>query len=102
MSKFDWRWKIGEVIERIRTRYQYIGRKTGAPFLAIIYPGEIEKMFLKEWHTQIEALRPDVDVKTINILDITQEFISNIGAENIVDAFSDPMPGSDPQSDLRV
>ena len=29
MSSHDWRWKIGEAIERIRTRYDYIGRKTG-------------------------------------------------------------------------
>ncbi len=31
---------------------------------------------------------------------ITQRVISDIGSENIVDCLSDPMPGSDPISDL--
>ena len=73
MSSHDWRWKIGEAIERIRTRYDYIGRKTGAPFLAVLYPPEAELAVLKEWHTQTNALRPEFDVRTIDALDITQK-----------------------------
>ena len=38
MSKVDWEWKIREAVERIKTRYDHIGRKTGAPFLALVYP----------------------------------------------------------------
>ena len=48
MSSQDWRWKIGEAIERVRTRYEFIGRKTGAPFLALVYPPVAEAAFLKE------------------------------------------------------
>ena len=58
MSSHDWRWKIGEAIERIRTRYDYIGRKTGAPFLALVYPPEAEPAVLKEWHTQDQCPSP--------------------------------------------
>ncbi len=39
MSSRDWRWKFGEAIDRLRARYQFIGRKT-APFLAIVYQQE--------------------------------------------------------------
>jgi hypothetical protein len=35
VTEHNWRWAIGEAIERIRGRYQHIGRKTGAPFLAL-------------------------------------------------------------------
>ena len=56
MSSHDWRWRIGEAVERIRSRYDYIGRKTGAPFLALVYPPEVEVAVLKEWQTQTAAL----------------------------------------------
>jgi hypothetical protein len=100
MSSHDWRWKIGEAIERIRTRYDYIGRKTGAPFLALVYPPEAELAVLKEWQTQTSALRPEFDVRTIDALNITQNVICSIGAENVVASLEDPMPGSNPQSEL--
>jgi hypothetical protein len=100
MSDRDWRWKIGEVIERLRSRYQYIGRKTGAPFLAFVYPVEAQMGVFAEWQAQINGLQPEFDVCRIDVLDITQRVISDIGSENIVDSLSDPMPGSDPVSDL--
>jgi len=100
MSSRDWRWKIGEAIERLRTRYDFIGRKTGAPFLAIIYPPELETAVLKEWRTQCASLQPEIDVRPIDVLSETQKLISDIGAENIVASMADPMPGSDPQSEL--
>jgi hypothetical protein len=100
MSSHDWRWKIGEAIERIRTRYDYIGRKTGAPFLALVYPPDVEVEVLKEWHTQTSALRPEFDVRTIDTAEVTQKVLSDIGAENVVASLDDPMPGSDPQSEL--
>ena len=81
MSSHDWRWKIGEAIERIRTRYDYIGRKTGAPFLALVYPPEAELAVLKEWQTQTSALRPEFDVRTIDTLEITQQVLCAIGYE---------------------
>ena len=33
MMQDDWKWKIVEAITRIQTRYDFIGRKTGVPFL---------------------------------------------------------------------
>ena len=100
MSSRDWRWKIGEAVERIRTRYDYIGRKTGAPFLALVYPPEVEVALHKEWQTQTKALRPEFAVRMIDTLDVTQKVLSDIGAENVVASLDDPMPGSDPQSEL--
>ncbi len=100
MSREDWRWKIGEAIERIRTRYQYIGRKTGAPFLALCHPPEAEVAVLREWQAQSAALFPDFDLRTIDALKETQEVIAGFGAANIVGSMEQPMPGSDPASDL--
>ena len=100
MNSTDWRWKIGEAIERIRSRYVHIGRKTGAPFLAIIYPPEAELAFMNEWHTLTDSLRPDFEVRTVNVLDVTQDLTSDIGVTEIVDSLIDPMPGSDPEAEL--
>lgn len=100
MSSLDWRWKISEAIERIRTRYDFIGRKTGAPFLAIVYPPEAETAVLKEWRTQCATLQPEIDCRSIDVLAETQKLLSDIGAENVVASMADPMPGSDPQSEL--
>lgn len=100
MNQLDWRWKIGEVIERLRTRYEFIGRKTGAPFLALVYPPAVEMTALKEWRTQAAALRPDIDVRTVDVLQVTQTVLADLGAEAVVDALRDPMPGADPQSEL--
>lgn len=96
----NWKWKISEAIERIRTRYHHIGRKTGAPFLAIVYPPEAEAAVLKEWHDQVAGLQPDFDVRIVDVLEVTQRVISDIGAENVVSSLKDPMPGSDPQAEL--
>src|ERR1035441_36793 len=49
MPSFDWKWKISEAVDRLRSRYDLIGRNTGAPFLALIYPPETEKAFEGEW-----------------------------------------------------
>ena len=100
MASSDWQWKIGEVIERIRTRYEFIGRTTGAPFIAVIYPADAEIAMFREWHTQTEALRPEINVRSVNILDVTHKVLADVGVQNIVDVISDPMPGSDPQSEL--
>jgi hypothetical protein len=100
MSSHDWRWKISEAIERLRTRYEFIGRKTGAPFLALVYPPAAETAVLKEWRTQCAMLQPEIDVRIVDVLVETQKTIAEIGADNIVASIADPMPGSDPQSEL--
>ena len=100
MTSSDWKWKISEAIERIRTRYEFIGRKTGAPFLALIYPPAAERMVLREWQTQCGTLSPDFDICRIDILEVTQRTVREFGADNLVAAINDPMPGSDPQSEL--
>ena len=100
MNLQNWKWKIGEAIERIRSRYDYIGRKTGAPFLAVVYPTEMENAARKEWHDQTSALPLDFDVRPIDVLEITQQILTDLGAQNVVAALRQPMPGSDPEIEL--
>jgi len=100
MSGLDWKWKINEAIERIRTRYEFIGRKTGAPFLSIVYPNDLEPVVLKEWRTQCATLNPETLIHHIDVLDVTQRVVAEFGVDNLVGAIHDPMPGSDPQAEL--
>lgn len=96
----DWGWKLREGIDRIRTRYEYIGRHTGAPFLAIVYPPEAERQALREWHTLTAALPPELDIRTINVLEITSKVVRQFGVEPLVETIKNPMPGSDPEVEL--
>lgn len=102
MSTQNWRWKLGEAVERLKSRYEFIGRKTGAPFLAIVYPSELEVPVLKEWRMQCAALQPEIDVRPVDVLVETQKVVSDIGVENIVGTLQDPMPGSDPHAELGM
>jgi len=100
MGATDWEWKLREAAERIRTRYEHIGRKTGAPFLAIVYPPEAERAVLREWHTLAATLEPEYNVRAVDILDLTAQVVDQFGAQNLVESMRDPMPGSDPTSEL--
>jgi hypothetical protein len=99
-GEVDWGWKLREAIERIRTRYDHIGSKTGAPFLALIYPPEAESAVLKEWGVLLGTLGPEYNVKRIDALSVSMEVVDSIGGENIVASIADPMPGSNPESEL--
>lgn len=96
----DWRWKLETALEAIRTRYEHIGSKTGAPFLAIIYPPGAEREVLKTWHALVQQLKPDFSVTTIDVLQLTSRVVQQVGADTLVASMEDPMPGSDPASEL--
>ena len=96
----DWSWKLREALERIKTRYDHIGRKTGAPFLAVVYPPEAETAVLKEWKTLIGTLGPEFDVHTIDVLEVTSVVIDELGVDNIVEVLANPMPGASPEAEL--
>ena len=96
----DWEWKLREAADRLRTRYEHIGRKTGAPFLAIVYQPGVERSLLKEWHTLSATLEPEFSIRTVDVLDVTTSIVREVGVESIVDSMKDPMPGSDPTSEL--
>lgn len=100
MTNVDWSWKLREAVERIRTGYDHIGRTTGAPFLAVVYPPEAETAVLKEWATLAETLAPEFDVRKVDVLDVTMAVVGDLGVENIVATIRDPMPGSNPDSEL--
>ena len=96
----DWSWKLRQAIESVKTRYDHIGRKTGAPFLSVVYPPEAEAAVLKEWRTMAGTLGAGFDVRTIDVLEVTSSVIDELGAENIVEALTNPMPGAVPESEL--
>ena len=96
----DWRWKIDEAIKRLQERYAYVGSKTGASLLAIVYPPEAETAVFREWAVQTARLGPQYDLQTIDVLAITVESVAELGSEHIVAAMADPMPGSNPEADL--
>lgn len=101
MNNFrDWEWKLRDAVDRIKNRYEHIGRKTGYPFLAIVYPLSLEEAVLKEWHTLLSALGPEFDVRTIDVLEVTTSVVEELGVENIVGTIEEPMPGSNPESEL--
>ena len=100
MTSIDWQWKIKETIERIRTRYDFIGHITGAPFISVIYPTDVESALFKEWHIQIKALDHNAQVISINVLDITHQVLNEIGIRNVLDVINNPMPGSDTKAEL--
>ena len=98
----DWNWKLREAVDYIRNRYDHIGRKTGAPFLGVVYPPEAEAAVLREWHTLVASLQPEFDVRTIDVLAVTKTVIDQLGGENIVNAIAQPMPGSSPETELAI
>jgi len=69
MTEVDWGWKLREAVERIKTAYAHIGRSSGAPILAILYPPEQEIAVLKEWHTLMASLQGTYDVRTVDALE---------------------------------
>lgn len=100
MKNEDWKWKIGESVSRIKERYEFIGRKSGVPFLAIVYPFAAEKAVFREWHTQTNALRPQIDVRTIDVLGITHNVFNDLGVDNVVDSLNDQEWGQNAREDL--
>lgn len=96
----DWRWKIDEAINRIQDRYAYVGSKTGASLLALVYPPEIETAVFHEWAAQTARLGPQYDLHTIDLLAVTNQVVAEFGSEQIVAAMADPMPGSNPEAEL--
>ena len=96
----DWRWKLDEAVKRIQERYAYVGSKTGAAFLAIIYPLEAETAVFHEWSAQTARLGPAYDLKTIDVVAITNQVVTELGSEHIIASIDNPMPGSNPEADL--
>jgi hypothetical protein len=96
----NWEWKLREAVEAIKSRYDHIGRKTGAPFMGIVYPPEAEPAVLREWQAMAATLKPEFDVRTIDVLAVTKTVVEQLGGENIVNAIANPMPGSNPEIEL--
>ena len=96
----DWDWKLREAVERIKTAYAHIGRSSGAPILAIVYPPDQEIAVLKEWHALAASLGKSFDVRPIDALEVTARAVEEFGVEAVVANLADPMPGSDANAEL--
>ena len=96
----DWQWKLAEAVKRIQERYAYIGSKTGASLLAIVYPPEAETVVYREWDAQIASLGSDYDVQTVDVLATTVKAVADLGSDHVVASIADPMPGSSPEAEL--
>lgn len=96
----DWKQKLGLVIERITTRYEQIGRKTGAPFLAVVYPQEAEQEVISEWRTLTSTIGCGYDFREIDIVSSVIAETGKLGVENVVNSISDSMPGSNSEAEL--
>jgi hypothetical protein len=96
----EWHQHLCEAVGWVQTRYQHIGRKTGAPFLAVVYPPEIEEDVFKEWGVQIKCLNSEYMVRDLDLLEITRAATDDIGLETVLETLDDPAPGSDPEKEL--
>lgn len=100
MNIGDWHWALQQTIDRLRTRYDHIGRKSGAPFLGVVYPPEVEAAVMREWRVQAEALKPDIDVLTVDALEVTAKVLATMGAADMVEQIRHPWAGSNPVAEL--
>jgi hypothetical protein len=96
----DWAEKLRHAIERITKRYEHIGRKTGAPFLAIVYPPDSEREVMKEWKTLTDSLCSDYEFREVDVMALTVAEVEKHGVENIATLLENPMPGSNAESEL--
>tara|TARA_Y100000031_G_scaffold145311_1_gene177761 strand:- start:111 stop:683 length:573 start_codon:yes stop_codon:yes gene_type:complete len=97
----DWKGKLQESVDRVKSGYETVGRGTGARFLAIVYPPDEELAVLREWKVVTRSLEPDYIVHSIDIMHITNNVVSEIGAETIASEIQNPtMAGSSPITDL--
>jgi hypothetical protein len=97
----DWAWKIEEAVEIIRERYDHIGRKTGAPFLAVVYDPEAERQVLTRWRDRAESLKPDFAISELDVAEIVSASVQDLGGPQVVaELMNNPMPGSDPSAEL--
>jgi hypothetical protein len=95
----DWKLKVHRGIERVTSRYDNVGRKTGIPVLGIVISPDLEDAALKEWKVQARTFS-DFEFIEINVLELTTKEVEKLGVDNIVYSLENPLPGSDPESEL--
>ena len=100
MSEVNWKKKIVESVERITSDYDSVGRKSGSPLLAVVFPPYYEKEVLREWMLQIDRYSDRFEFLEINVLDVTMAQVDSIGIDGIVNILKEPMPGSNPENEL--
>lgn len=96
----EWHKHLCEAVGWIQTRYHHIGRKTGAPFLAVVYPPDIEQEVFREWDAQIKSLNSEFMVRELDLLQITRAATNDIGLDTVLETLEDPAPGCNPEQEL--
>jgi hypothetical protein len=96
----EWHTHLCEAVGWIQTRYHHIGRKTGAPFLAVVYPPDIEPEVFREWDAQIKSLNSEFLVRELDLLEITRVATNDIGLDTVLETLEDPAPGCNPEQEL--
>jgi hypothetical protein len=96
----DWRSHLREAVVRLRDHYEFIGRTTAGPFLAIVYPTGAERQVVAEWQAQTAALGDSYAVHVVDALAVTQQVLAEIGTVDVIDGLVNPLPGSDAQAEL--
>lgn len=98
----DWNRTLRESIEILKTKYNIIGRKTGAPFLAITYPVEVEGKVLHEWQVLSQSLGSEFVIHQIDILSLTMTVLDDIGLEEQINTLQNPPHGGNPEQELGL
>lgn len=93
-------WKIKEAILKLKNNYDFIGHKTGAPFLGIVYNHSEEQWFYKEWDAQVQSIANEFVFFDIDFLKLIHNCISNLGINEAIDAINNPMRGNSPYNGL--
>ncbi|KAF5051995.1 hypothetical protein DSECCO2_413260 [anaerobic digester metagenome] len=96
----NWHWAIDEAMNAITTRYDAIGRTTGVPFLAIIYPPGEERGFWHELEVRLNALSPGIESRYVDLLGLTTRVIEETGIDQVVEVLEDPFLATQAESDL--
>jgi hypothetical protein len=96
----DWNKRVCEAVGWIQNRYHHIGRKTGAPFLALVYPPDLEREVLNEWDAEVKSLNKDFSVRELDVLALTHAVTLEIGLDTVLETLADPVPGSNPRQEL--
>jgi hypothetical protein len=78
-----------------------LGERLAFLFLPSFILSQQRVAFLREWRTQTRALQPDVEVKAIDVLAVTQSVLSDLGEDNVVESLNDEEWGTSAREDLN-
>lgn len=94
--------KVHEAIHRLRNSYGMIGKKTGLPYLAIVFPPSDEYEVLREWHFQMDTFQEEFHCIPIDVVKCSQKVLNYVGIEKVRETFHDETLVQNAKRDLGV